>query len=162
MKKIIAILLTLNLLTSITGINIYHHICHHTGHKSVSLTKENLTCSDDSHSDINCCPAHKDCANEHSKNCCGHNESTHVAFEPVKCCDEMAQRLSLETEFLIHEKTSLSSYIAVALTTIKQDSPDNESKYKQQLKPIERCDFLVIDDCIIDFIQSASTPESLC
>ncbi len=161
MKKIIAILLTLNLLTSIIGINVYHHVCHHTGHKSVSFSKDELTCTDH-HKEISCCEDHKQCSRKHSENCCGHNESTHVSFEPVKCCDELAQRLSLESEFLIHEKTSLSSYIAAALAEIKQETADNESLYKHKLKPIERLDFLVIDDCIIDFIHSSSNPESIC
>lgn len=161
MKKIIAILLTLNLLTSIIGINVYHHICHHTGHTSVSLSKEELTCTDHNN-ESSCCEEHKHCAQEHSQSCCGHNESTHVAFEPVKCCDEMAQRISLESEFLIHEKTSLSSYIAVALAEVKQENSDNESQYKHKLKPIERRDFLIIDDCIIDFIHSSSNPDSIC
>lgn len=158
-KKYISLLLISIILTASSGINVYMHICFHSGEKGISLFGENSA-------DI--------CNNVHHDKCCHHISKQNSCCESeiredsdkqhcdlqleAPCCMNMEKYISLEADFLIDNNT-LNIDIPIIYADYEKTNEDDLRTCKRQHIINKTRDLPDFSYFIIDFIHSSSTPN---
>lgn len=106
MFRIVAILQIVVLIASVSGINVFKHVCHQSGTVSVALVQSNANCSD-----------HVCCQDEHtethsSSSCCEISHTDYISphdfganYKTPKCCEDASDFFMLNSIMNVHEKT---------------------------------------------------------
>jgi len=105
MNKIIAILLSISLMVSLVGLNLFSHICNHTQSVATAIIPSFSNCVTDEHS---CC--HEENTQTDSNSICDTDDTDNIPFSNFNnaniksdgCCIDIHKYLALETQSINH------------------------------------------------------------
>ena len=121
MKKVVAIVLSISILVSLIGLNLFSHICNHTHTVATAIIPTYSNCISDEHS---CC--HSDESHHESSACCDTNEipeipsnqhNLHIKSE--SCCIDVHKYFALESSTILN--LSLQTQLVNNLNLFKID-----------------------------------------